>query len=207
MTRKQAILRAIDLIGQLPINEETKAVAETLQELASDLPITTWDEKTVFDTVEQFFLDHGRYPNAKEFESKGLPSHPTVANRFGMTVVEFLDTFYPQRYDYIHKSIRKYREHSKEHWLEVYRQQMEKYSIRTGSEYNLKRSEGPGWAYIAHLFQLTTWHQLVRYSGVTLPEKPKNRVSFTVTRTVNKPNIETLKAIQQKLQEHNFANQ
>lgn len=73
-----------------------------------------------------------------------------------MTVVEFLDTFYPQRYDYIHKSIRKYREHSKEHWLEVYRQQMKKYSIRTGSEYNLKRSEGPGWAYIAHLFQLTT---------------------------------------------------
>jgi len=206
MTRKQAISRAIALIGQLTENEENQAVINALQELASDLPLTAWDEKTVFDTVEQFFLDHGRYPNAKEFESKGLPSHPTITNRFGMTVVEFLDTFYPQRYEYIHRSIRKYKEHSKEYWLKVYREQMKQHSIRSGSEYNRKRSEGPGWAYIAHLFQLTTWHQLVLYAGVTILPKPKNRVTFTVTRKVNQPDIDTLTAIQQKLQKHMIIN-
>lgn len=75
MTRKQAILRASDLIGQLPANEETKAVAETLQELASDLPITTWDEKTVFDTVEQFFLITDDILTQRNLKAKD--SHPT----------------------------------------------------------------------------------------------------------------------------------
>lgn len=62
MIRKQALSRASNLLAQLPANEEIQAITEALKELADDLPITSWDEKTVFDTVEQFFLDHGRYP-------------------------------------------------------------------------------------------------------------------------------------------------
>lgn len=203
MTRKQALSRAIALLSSLPPDEETKAVQEALQELAADLPVTGWDEKTVFDTVEQFFLDHGRYPNAKEFESRGLPSHPTIANRFGMTVVDFLDTFYPQRYDFIHKSIRKYREYPKEHWLEVFKEQMKKHQIRTAAEYNRKRTEGPGWAYIAHLFGVTSWNQLLACANLRIPPKPPaNRVQFTVSRRTNCPDIESLKQLQAQLQAH-----
>ncbi len=202
MTRKQALFRAVSLIEQMPQNEEKKIILATLKELADDLPITGWDEKTVFDTVEQFFLDHGRYPNAKEFESKGLPSHPTIANRFGMTVVDFLDTFYPQRYDFVHKSIRKYRTHSKEHWLDIFKEQMDKHKIRTSSEYNRKRTEGPGWAYIAHLYNFTNWNQLITYAKIQLPPKPRESVQFTVSRRTNQPDINELKKIQRQLQKY-----
>lgn len=202
MTRKQALFRAIDLLAQLPPDEEKAAVQDALQELASDLPVTRWDEKTIFDTVEQFFLDHGRYPNAKEFESKGLPSHPTIANRFGMTVVDFLDAFYPQRYDFIHRSIRRYREYPKEHWLEIFREQMAKHKIRTATEYNHKRTEGPGWAYIAHRFGFTSWNQLITHANIQIPPKPREQIQFTVSRRTNYPDIESLKQIQARLQQH-----
>ncbi|MGN0159206.1 MAG: hypothetical protein ACI39W_08735 [Brotaphodocola sp.] len=202
MTRKQALFRAIDLISQMPPDGEKEAILNALRELAEDLPITGWDAKTILDTVEQFFLDHGRYPNAKEFESKGLPSHPTIANRFGMTVVDFLDTFYPQRYDFVHKSIRKYREHPREHWLDIFKEQMAKHQIRTATEYNRKRTEGPGWAYIAHLFGFKTWKQLVTHAEVKIPPKPRDRIPFTVSRRTNHADIETLKKIQARLQDH-----
>ncbi len=202
MTRKQAISRAIGLLARLPRDEEILAVQTALSELAADLPVTGWDEKTVFDTVEQFFLDHGRYPNAREFESKGLPSHPTIANRFGMTVADFLNTFYPKRYEFVHRSVRKYREYPKEHWLEIFRAQMKQHQIRTSTEYNRRRTEGPGWAYIAHLYGLTNWNQLVACAGVPLPPRQKERVQFTVSRRTNHPDIEHLKQIQKRLQQH-----
>lgn len=186
----------------MPPDEGTEAVQNALHELAADLPITNWDEKTVFDTIEQFFLDHGRYPNAKEFESKGLPSHPTIANRFGMTVVDFLDTFYPQRYDFIHKSIRKYKEYPKEHWLEIFKEQMKKHQIRTATEYNRKRTEGPGWAYIAHLFGFTNWGQLIIHANIQIPPKTKERMPFTISRSTNCPDIETLKQLQNRLHQY-----
>lgn len=207
MTRKQALFRAIDLISKLPEDDENEAIQNSLRELAEELPVTGWDAKTIFDTVEQFFLDHGRYPNAKEFESKGLPSHPTVVNRFGMTVVDFLDTFYPQRYDYVHKSIRKYREYPKEHWLDIFKEQMKKNKIRTASEYNRKRTEGPGWAYIAHLFGFQNWKQLIEYAELEIPPKPRERIQFTVSRRTNNPDIETLKKIQEQLWEHMFSDE
>ncbi len=204
MTRKQAISRAIGLLATLPQDEENLAVQTALSELAADLPVTGWDEKTVFDTVEQFFLDHGRYPNAREFENKGLPSHPTIANRFGMTVVDFLNTFYPKRYEFVHRSVRKYREYPKEHWLEIFQTQMKQHQIRTSAEYNRKRTEGPGWAYIAHLYGLTSWNQLVAHAGVPLPPKQKEQVPFTVSRRTGRPDIEHLKQIQTRLKQHMF---
>lgn len=204
MTRKQAIFRAVSLLAQLPPDEEIEAVQTALKELAADLPVTGWDKKTVFDTVEQFFLDHGRYPNAKEFESKGLPSHPTIANRFGMTVVEFLDSFYPQRYDFIHRSIRKYKEYPKEHWLEVFKKQMHTYQIRTSSEYNRRRTEGPGWAYIAHLFQFTNWNQLVTYAGLQIPKRQERVTQFAVSRRTRHPDLDELKRIQGQIQKYMF---
>lgn len=203
MTRKQTLIRAISMLEQLPQDEEVKAVQKTLQELADDLPVTGWDEKTIFDTVEQFFLDHGRYPNAKEFESRGLPSHPTIANRFGMTVVEFLDIFYPQRLDFVRRSTRKYKAHPKEYWLGIFKEQMEKHQIRTASEYNHKRTDGPGWAYIAHLFGLSNWNCLLSYAGLQIPPKsaPKERTPFTVSRRINHSDLKTLKQIQDQIRQ------
>ena len=193
MTRKQALLRSAELLESLPETEEITNLVEILKECADDLPVTKWDAKTIFDTIEQYYIDNGRYPNAKEFESRGLPSH-------GMTVIDFLDTFYPDRKEIARRCNRKYSNEPKEHWLKVFQDQMMQHSIRTGADYNKRRTEGPGWAYIAHLFGLKRWKQLIEYADVAIPPRSCSCAPLSVACTTNTPDINDLKKIRSELQ-------
>ena len=106
MTRKTALKEAINIVKSSEVDTKMKEnVIEKLELCISELPFAQWSEAAVFDACDQFIEDHGRPLILNDFQSKELPSHPTVKNRFEMTLKEFRDTYYPLLKKYTHKCI------------------------------------------------------------------------------------------------------
>lgn len=93
MTRKQAINQAIQVLSQLECQEEAVAL---LQDIHDEMPLIHWSEKSICDTVEQFIVDNGRVPTVSDFRKKGMPPHPVIKNKYGITLAEWLQLNYPQ---------------------------------------------------------------------------------------------------------------
>ena len=106
MTRKTALKEAINIVKSSEVDTKMKEnVIEKLELCISELPFAQWSEAAIFDACDQFIEDHGRPLILNDFQSKELPSHPTVKNRFKMTLKEFRDTYYPLLKKYTHKRI------------------------------------------------------------------------------------------------------
>ena len=94
MTRKQALLRAITVLGKNPEYAEDIRI---LQEICDELPLIHWSDSSIRDTVEQFILDNGRVPTASDFKKKGMPPHPVIKQKYKITLGEWLEKHYPVR--------------------------------------------------------------------------------------------------------------
>jgi len=92
MTRKQAVLRAIEVLDSLGGYTEE---VEALKELSRSLPIVHWDDAAIRDTVEQYIVEHGEPPRASDFRKPGLPPLTAIKNVYGMTAQVWLDKNYP----------------------------------------------------------------------------------------------------------------
>lgn len=87
MTRKTALRKALEVVTD-------KEVANKLQEIMNDLPLTSWSENTIFDSLEQWIEDNGRTPTTTDLKQKGLPPHTVIKQKFNMTAKEFLTKYY-----------------------------------------------------------------------------------------------------------------
>ncbi len=199
MTRKQSLIKAIEILSSLPQAGDLREVITGLNELVSDLPVTSWDEKTIFDTIEQFFIENGKYPTTNDFQRKGLPSHTVIRHRFGITLTEFLDRYYPQRRDYVKRQRKAYTQHSRTHWLNVFSQQIKQNKIMTADDYNKNRTEGPSWKYIARLYGLHKWSDLVRLSGAEIAPKREREVFIVTSTYQERITSHELEMVQKKL--------
>ena len=83
--------KAIEILKE---NEENNEICEILNTLLVELPLTEWTEKNILDSIDQFVLDNGRMPVARDFNSKELPAFCTVKNRFGMSYEEFKNKYF-----------------------------------------------------------------------------------------------------------------
>ena len=93
MTRKQAIIQAIQALSKIEGHEEAIAL---LQDIHDEMPLIHWSDKSIRDTVEQFIVDNGRMPTVSDFRKKGMPPHPVIKNKYGITLAEWLKINYPQ---------------------------------------------------------------------------------------------------------------
>ncbi len=97
MTRKQALEKSIEILINIEEFSDKEETIEKLKEIISSLPMTGWDDKTIRDSVDQYILDNQRIPTASDFKKKGLPPHPVIKNRYGITLSEWLDINYPRQ--------------------------------------------------------------------------------------------------------------
>ena len=93
MTRKQAIIQAVQALSAQGGNEEAIAL---LQDIYDEMPLIHWSDKSIKDVVEQFIVDNGRVPTVSDFRKKGMPPHTVFKFRYGITLSEWLSTNYPQ---------------------------------------------------------------------------------------------------------------
>lgn len=165
MTRKQAILLGISILSK---NQKNHEIVKKLQEILDEYPYKKWTKNAVFDSVEQFRIEHnGRYPTAKEFENAGLPSHPSIKNLFNMTVTEFLDVYYPDR---LTTSCSRYNKQSPFYWMEQFKETY--LSINNGRYvqeivYDKKRKENsPSAQTLVKMFNVKTYKELICLAGL-----------------------------------------
>ena len=127
-----------------PTVSEARVACDVIRGMISDLPLTGWTESTIFDSINQFIHDHGRTPTASDFRKKGLPPHPVIKLRFGITLREFLDTHYPKE--------------TPQQWQNFFCKHYHEIKPTSAEEYNAKRQQGsPQWQYIAKMHGIMKW--------------------------------------------------
>ncbi|MDR2559241.1 MAG: hypothetical protein LBC86_06840 [Oscillospiraceae bacterium] len=148
MTRKQALHKALEVLT------DSEVIAK-INEIADELPLTGWSRTKIFDTIDQFVLDNGRNPTATDFLPKGMPPHPVIKLRFGMTLGEFLAEHYPQPTP------------DREEYKQLFISEYERIQPRGACDFNNRRTDGlPAWGTFAKMFGFSRWLEWVCYCGL-----------------------------------------
>lgn len=204
MTRKQAILKAIEILNSINIvdeieENEVKEIIIKLEEIAEDLPLNRWNKKSIFDAINQWILDTGKIPSVTDLDrSQLLPSHNSIKINFNMTAQNFLDTYY-RTYNKEKRNL------MKREWGRVFIEEYYRIKPTTSIEFNLKRKKGiPQWETIARQLEIPTWNNLLNYYNL-IPfkkekiVKPRIKKEFKINYKI--PTIETIKSLQKLKQE------
>ena len=173
MTRKQAISQAIQVLLETGQHEEA---IEVLQNISDELPLNRWSDRAIRDSVDQFILDHGRIPNVSDFKRHGLPPHPVIKNRYGVTLQIWLADNYPVRPPDP--------EVSKKAVTESFITEYQRIRPSSGDKYDAMRASGtPCWYTVARHNGKARWRALLEalelpvYSNIEVPRaKPEFKV-------------------------------
>jgi hypothetical protein len=148
MTRKQALYKALEVLT------DREAITK-ISEIIKELPLCNWTERAIFDTIDQFVLDNDRNPTATDFLPKGMPPHPVIKLRFGMTLGEFLAKYYPQPTP------------DKDEQKRLFIAEYERIQPRGACDFNDKRADGiPTWGTFAKMFGFSRWLEWIEFCGL-----------------------------------------
>ena len=178
MTRKTALHKAIEQLKKIKGNEE---IIEKLQDLAEELPIIHWSDKSIRDRVEQFAEENGRNPTVSDFRKKGMPPHPVFKQKYGINLSEWLEKFYP--------TYRPSNEELEKIYTEEFIKEYERIKPRSADDYEAKRSRNVKcWQTVRARCGLTSWRSLLSYLGLpsysNVPREYKP-IEFDVTVTTD----------------------
>jgi hypothetical protein len=174
MTRKQAIYQAIQALSALGGKEEAITL---LQDIYDEMPLIHWSDKSIRDTVEQFIVDNGRMPTASDFRKKGMPPHPVIKQKYGITLGEWLEQNYP--------TPKPDREVVKQRYTQEFVEEYIRIKPTSSDDFNKRRSPYvKTWISVAKYHNVKSWCALL--SVLALPSysyvsRAKKRTKFNVT--------------------------
>ena len=173
MTRKQALQRAIHFLSNYPEYEEDIRI---LQEISDELPLIHWSDSSIRDTVEQFILDNGRVPTTSDFKKKGMPPHPVIKQKYGVTLGEWLEQNYAVRKPTPKERMNTYTKDFVEDYNRI--------KPRNQKEFNQNKCPWTkSWQTVAQYYRVKSWRGLLNtldlpvYSG---KEKEHSSADITV---------------------------
>jgi hypothetical protein len=162
MTRKQALNQAIHELSKQNGQEE---VIEKLKSICNELPLCNWTEAAIKDSVEQFYVDNGRYPNVTDFKKKCLPPHPSVKRRFGINLKDWLHENYPSEPK--PRTNKELTEEQKMTVLNAFKDAYLEIEATSSEDYDKRRPLGaPCWLTAARRMNTSRWLQLVSNLGL-----------------------------------------
>lgn len=95
MTRKQAVLAAIEVLSK---NKKNAMIVEVLEQIYDDLPLVHWTREMALDALQDFYLENNRLPVNSELGRK-LPAKLTLKRLFGIgTLTDIERTFFPDQF-------------------------------------------------------------------------------------------------------------
>jgi len=181
MTRKTALQEAIAIIENARIGKGRKEeIIAGLRLCVEELPFAKWSEAAVFDACDQFVLERGAI-RLRDFDHAGLPSHPTIKNRFGMTAKGFRDRYYPLPDTAEFQP--KFSLAEREAWNARFVVEFHRIRCTSGQHYNRERGKDqPVWQTICRLNGVSTWRQLLEQLDLDTyrPERPALTVSIKI---------------------------
>jgi hypothetical protein len=193
MTRKQAVLRAIEELSRYKKNAE---IVPVLQEIYNELPIMKWNKESILDSIQQYMNEHNNmFPPKKKFGYGELPAKTTVYKIFNVnSIEEFREKYFPESDDYASSP---YKDYQKEDYVKAF---VDSYnSINNGAyvkrnEFDHHRKNGtPCVRTMIILFECRTYKELLKKLNIQIKE---NVYSTSYTRDSNieisKKNLEQL---------------
>lgn len=168
MTRKTALLRAIQILT--PIESEESTVSK-LQEMLDEYPSPHWSKLKIIDAFRQWVADHGQVPSSTTIDAdRSLPSHSTIKQAFGMTASEFMALQFPS--DERPIRISNYGSKTAKEWGDALRQDFIRVGAIGATDYNKKRSmDMPVYQVIMRILDVATWGELA--AEIDLPDQIK----------------------------------
>ena len=171
MTRKEAVLAAIEVLATDPQNE---GICNVLSGLADDLPLVHWNKDIILDAFNQFISENNRFPSKDDIEGKNiLPMRSTVERIFNMKFSEF-HILYFSECPYTGGS-RKYIK-SEKYWLGIFKNEYIKMNYPTREEYKISRASGmPCAEQLVKLCGCRSWSELLNLCGFEQHYNPRNK--------------------------------
>ena len=182
MTRKQALLKAIE---ELQKNKRNDQVVTILKEICEELPLVHWTEKSILDAFQQYLNEHNNEFPSKRNLGKSLPTYNVIKKFFKSScMTDFRDSFFPNEYT---EHFSPYANYSKENITECFIRNY--YAINGGNyvkydEYDLYREPGtPSIRFIINKLNCNSYNDLLIKMNIR-----KKTTTFTVNsnkRTLN----------------------
>lgn len=164
MTRKQALLRAIDVLSSSSADQEA---VQKLKEMVIELPLTHWTDMAVRDAVAQYVEDHGQMPRPDDFRTRSLPPITAIHRLYSLTVGEWLEK------NYTIPKVDRSEEIAKQHkqQTELFIREYHRIKPHSREDYDRKRSSGLMSSQTIMIYNnAPTWTQLRLHLG--LPKYP-----------------------------------
>lgn len=179
MTRKIALQEAIKIIEASRIGKQRKAdIIAGLQLCMDELPFAKWSEAAVFDACDQFVQEHGAI-RLVDFDHAGLPSHPTIKNRFKMTAKEFRDKYYPLPDTPEYKP--RYTPEEREKWNTQFIEEFHRIRCTSEQHYNkTRRKDAPVFQTLCRMNDVKTWRQLLELLGLDTYRRARPVLTATI---------------------------
>ncbi len=94
MTRKQAVCEAIKILSN---NKSDAQIIEKLQDILEELPMCSWTQKSILDTIENYSIEHnGKLPQLSKFTTENnLPSSTAIRSRFNLSINDLIAKYFP----------------------------------------------------------------------------------------------------------------
>ena len=158
MTRKTALHKAIEQLKGIEGNEE---IIEKLEDLADELPIIHWTDKSIRDRIEQFAEENGRNPTVSDFRKKGMPPHPVIKQKYKINLAEWLEKNYPTH--------RPTNEEIKKQYIEEFIKEYYRIKPKSADEFDAKRTKGAkSWQTVRARCNQKSWRGLLKYLNLTM---------------------------------------
>ncbi len=159
MTRKQAALKAIELLSG---SEENKEICEGLSKIVNGRLTEIWNQELVLESIQDFITENGYYPTVKQMDaSPMMPAHASAYIAMGMGYRAVKETYFP---DVPHKE--EYGKPTAEEWIEQFQELFMELGKPTEREFNEKRPEGTACASTwARRAKCKNWNDLLVKSG------------------------------------------
>lgn len=172
MTRKQAVLDAIRILGK---NKKNIQTVELLKEIYEELPLTHWSEKSILDAFAEFLLENDRLPTKKDL-CVYLPSLKTIVRIFKVSgLIEFEKKYFPHRFKNECR-ISPYWWYSKDDFKNCF---IRNYNTINGGlyikydDYNLYREPGtPTLKLIIEKMECNSYNELLEKTGIKKKKEP-----------------------------------
>ena len=189
--------------------EKNKEICNVLGSLLEELPICHCSDKTIFDAFDQYILDNNRLPGKSDIANNPkLPKHPTIKNRFGLTMEQFYFKYYKQYVKKCPSSVYHYQ--GAEYWIENFKEQYIKNNYPTQDKYNaLRDKHTPCSRHIIKICGFKNWNELLHNCGFKVLGqndnstilKEEKKINYTVSSIRNiSINGEQIKEINEHLQ-------
>lgn len=159
MTRKQAALKAIELLSG---NEENKEICEGLSKIVNGRLTEIWNKELVLESIQDFITENGYYPTVKQMDaSPMMPAHASAYIAMGMGYRAVKEIYFP---DVPHKE--EYGKPKVEDWMEQFRALFIRLGKPTQKEFDRIRPEGAGSASTwVRRTKSKSWNDLLVQSG------------------------------------------